>query len=108
MTKNLSLRLIGPTVKYRREQLELSQDELAQRANLVRSYISRIESGERVPSLEVLGRLARAMGVLPVYLFLADEHLSAKSVLDEAVTRSLMRVLECEEDILAIIAANPS
>ena len=45
----------------------ISQQELASRAKLDASYISRIESGGRVPTLEVLETIAKALKT-PVYL----------------------------------------
>lgn len=45
----------------------ISQQELALKAKLDASYVSRIESGDRIPTLEVLGTLAKELKV-PVYL----------------------------------------
>lgn len=41
----------------------MSLRELAARADISRSYLQRIEAGEATPSLEVMLRLARALGV---------------------------------------------
>jgi transcriptional regulator with XRE-family HTH domain len=46
-----------------REDQRISQERLAQLANLDRTYVSGIERGERNPSLENLLRLADALGV---------------------------------------------
>jgi transcriptional regulator with XRE-family HTH domain len=40
----------------------LSQNELARRSGVSRSYISMIENKEKEPSLAVLGRIADALG----------------------------------------------
>ena len=45
----------------RREKLGISQEELAHRAGLHRTYISDIERGARNPSLKTLSRLADAL-----------------------------------------------
>jgi transcriptional regulator with XRE-family HTH domain len=48
--------------KYRRDQ-GLSQEELAHRADLDRTYISSIERRQYAASIDVVDRLARALGV---------------------------------------------
>lgn len=49
------------SVHERREVLGISQEELAHRAGLHRTYISDIERGARNPSLKTLSRLADAL-----------------------------------------------
>lgn len=52
----------GAAVRRQREILRLSQEELAERAELDRTYMSGIERGSRNPSLKVLQRVADALG----------------------------------------------
>jgi transcriptional regulator with XRE-family HTH domain len=60
----LSPRKIGTTVKTLRAQRGLTQVELAKRAKVGQAYIAMLERGARKnPSLPVLKRLARALGV---------------------------------------------
>lgn len=59
----------GAVVKKWREKLRLSQDDLAQRADLHRTYISDIERGARNVSLKNVERLAEAMGISLAMLF---------------------------------------
>lgn len=54
---------IGARVRALREAAGLSQAALAERTNIQRPNVSRIESGKHVPSLETLERIARAFGV---------------------------------------------
>ena len=49
-------------------RLELSQEELAERADFHRTYITGIERGARNITLKALYRLARALGVSPADL----------------------------------------
>ena len=53
----------GPAVRQHRELVRLSQEDLADRAKLDRTYVSGIERGKRNPTLDVLQRLSTALGV---------------------------------------------
>ena len=52
----------GAEVKRRRIQLGFSQEKLAERANLHRTYVSDVEAGKRNPSLASIQRLTLALG----------------------------------------------
>jgi transcriptional regulator with XRE-family HTH domain len=54
---------LGQRVRELRERLRLSQEQLAERADLHWTYVSGIERGKRNPGLNILGRLARALKV---------------------------------------------
>ena len=58
---NTLLEAVCKSVHDRREKLGISQEELASRAGLHRTYISDIERGARNPSLKTLSRLADAL-----------------------------------------------
>jgi transcriptional regulator with XRE-family HTH domain len=51
-----------------RHAKELSQDELAYKAGVSRSYLSQIEKGAFFASLKIVGRLADALDVEPAEL----------------------------------------
>lgn len=51
----------GRIVRARRLAAELSQEELAARAGLHRTFISMIERGTRNPSLDVIRKLAAGL-----------------------------------------------
>jgi transcriptional regulator with XRE-family HTH domain len=59
------VRLLGLNVRDLRRQQRLSQEELAHRADMDRSYISDLERGVRNPSVKALGRIAEALSVAP-------------------------------------------
>ncbi len=59
----------GKAIRQRRRELDLSQEELAEHANLHRTYISSIERGQRNPSLENIENLAKALGISISALF---------------------------------------
>lgn len=60
---NTLLEAVCKSVHERREVLGVSQEELAHRAGLHRTYISDIERGARNPSLKTLSRLADALEI---------------------------------------------
>jgi ribosome-binding protein aMBF1 (putative translation factor) len=54
--------LIGQAVRERRLSLGLSQTEVASRAGMTQSALSRLEAGGTVPTIPVLERIAAALG----------------------------------------------
>jgi len=65
--------LIGDRLRAIREAKKLSQDDIEERSGLKRSYISRVENGHTVPSVETLEKLARALEVPLYQLFYEGE-----------------------------------
>lgn len=61
----------GASVRKWREILKLSQEQLAKRAGLHRTYICDVERGARNISLEKIHRLAKALSI-PLVALLAD------------------------------------
>ena len=59
----------GYAVKIRREELDLTQEDLAHRAGLHRTYLSDIERGTRNLSLINIERLAEALSLQISSLF---------------------------------------
>jgi transcriptional regulator with XRE-family HTH domain len=62
---------IGYRLRSLREERKLSQGDLEKRTGLLRCYISRVENGHTVPSVETLEKMARAMET-PLYQLLYD------------------------------------
>lgn len=59
----------GQAVRKRRMELDLSQEGLAERADLHRTYIADIERGVRNLSLKNIEKLAQALGMSIADLF---------------------------------------
>jgi transcriptional regulator with XRE-family HTH domain len=55
------LRKFGQNVRDKRESLDLSQEGLAEKADLDRTYIGGIERGERNPTIVSAVRIAKAL-----------------------------------------------
>ena len=66
--KAKDLKRFGIAVRAERENAKLSQEELAHRAGLHRTYIGGVERGERNVGLINLIRIARALHVTPSHL----------------------------------------
>ena len=54
---------LGARIRALRRGLKLSQEALADRAGLHWTYLSDLERGQQTPTLDVVNRLARALGV---------------------------------------------
>jgi transcriptional regulator with XRE-family HTH domain len=58
--------VIGKQIRQLRQMRKLSQGDIEETTGMLRCYISRVENGHTVPSLETLERFASALGV-PLY-----------------------------------------
>src|SRR6266849_4808309 len=63
--------LIGDRLRELREAKNLSQGDIEKRSGLKRSYVSRVENGHTIPSLETLEKWAHALEV-PLYQLFYD------------------------------------
>jgi len=63
----------GAVVREERLRAQLSQERLAFRAGIHPTYLSRLERGEKSPTLDVVDSLARALHIKPHVLLAAAE-----------------------------------
>ncbi len=52
---------LGRVARHRRNELDLTQDQVAKRADIAKMHLSKIENGSGNPSLGTLRRLAAAL-----------------------------------------------
>jgi transcriptional regulator with XRE-family HTH domain len=62
--------IIGQAVMKHRKKADLSQEELAEKAEIHPNYVGRIERGECSPTLTILLKIAKALNVRLYKLFL--------------------------------------
>jgi transcriptional regulator with XRE-family HTH domain len=62
---------IGTTIRAHRLQRGLSQGDIEKKTGLLRCYLSRVENGHTVPSLDTLSKIAMALD-LPISQFFDD------------------------------------
>jgi transcriptional regulator with XRE-family HTH domain len=118
--------LIGTRLRQLREQKGLSQGDIEKATGLLRCYISRVENGHTVPSLETLERFAAALDAPLYQLFYAGEeapptpNLGPRKTLEELVGEGgktgkdaqfllklhalLMRIKEADREVLLSLA----
>ena len=67
------LKIFGETVIKKRKTAELSQEDLAEKLGIHRTYMSFIERGLRNPSLMMLFKISRALKIKLPELFEFDK-----------------------------------
>ena len=85
--------IIGARLRSLRENKGFSQGDIEERTGLLRCYISRVENGHTIPSLETLERFAAALEVSLYELFYLGEdepptpNLAPRKNLDELLSQ---------------------
>jgi transcriptional regulator with XRE-family HTH domain len=65
--------IIGERLRALREENKLSQGDIEKKTGLLRCYVSRVENGHTVPSVETLEKFARALEIPMYQLFYEGE-----------------------------------
>ena len=92
--------IIGTRLRKLREDKKLSQGDIEERTGLLRCYISRVENGHTVPSLETLERLASALEIPLYQLFLdGDESPALPNLSKRQTTEELVMDEESEKEM---------
>jgi transcriptional regulator with XRE-family HTH domain len=83
--------VIGERLRAIREQKNYSQGDIEKRTGLLRCYVSRVENGHTVPSLETLKKWSSALDVSLGQLFAGDGK-EPKPVVPPAASSAAIRL----------------
>lgn len=86
--KDLDFERIGKKIRETRRSKELTQEYIANMADVNTSHISNIENNRVKISLSTLVQVCNALGVTVDYI-LADEYIDSTSALDRDILREL-------------------
>lgn len=77
------LKRLGQRIARIRKIKKITQEELAERSNLTMSYISKIETGKKNPTMAVIEKIADGLGMDTCQLFtnLEPELMSSETML---------------------------
>ena len=82
---------IGTTIRTFRLQKGFSQGDIEKKTGLLRCYLSRVENGHTVPSLDTLAKIAEALE-LPIARFFSEESMS-RSIKSQNFSEDELRFL---------------
>ena len=96
-------------IRHRREQLDMSQEELASKIGYKdRTAVSKMENGQRQIKQSMIVKLAAALDTTPSYLMgwdredddamISDRLLTRYRELDDLDQAMVRRLLKCDED----------
>jgi transcriptional regulator with XRE-family HTH domain len=69
---------IGETIRNYRMRKGMSQGDIEKKTGLLRCYLSRVENGHTIPSLDTLSKIASAME-LPLGQFFSEPHTNGRT-----------------------------
>lgn len=87
MEKNIDYSALGKRIKEKRTEHKLTQEQLGEICDLSAAHIGHIERGTRILSVDVLLRIAQALGVSVDYLLF-------DSVDDDNILNSIAPILK--------------
>lgn len=70
---NLDYAEIGKRIAHRRKELKLTQTKVEEQAGLSHKYLSRIEKGASIPSLETLMGICSALSCSPDFVLVGTD-----------------------------------
>ena len=91
-------KLLGKRIKEIRNKRGITQEKLAEMIDIGTPNISYIETGKNAPSIETLGKIAKALKVKPYELYMFEAHKNPKEMKTE-----ILRAIEDNEKLLRIM-----
>ena len=92
---------IGKRIRKRRQELKLTQENLARALGLTPQHISGIEQGKRSPSLASLAKLAEELGVTIDFLVTGKEGVIIDTI--PAIKADKKLTLETKKSLVTLI-----
>lgn len=93
----IDFKLLGKRISQRRHELGVKQNELAEKAEITNNYLSNIETGRSIPSLEIFSRLCVELNTTPDSFLLG-------TVKTDDVTQSIIDNLKlCDNDSIDLV-----
>lgn len=83
---------IGDNIKFLRERQNWFQRELAEKLNISRSTLAKYETGERVPDLHTLIKMADIFDI-------SLDHLAGRPYQMESMLREVRKLYQSEEEV---------
>ena len=109
MTYNIDYKAIGRRLRAARREKDLTQEKLAELADISESFLGHIERGGKVLSVETLAKLANALGLSVEYI-IAGEHSYQPSTLPEDIHHALNQMNSSQRRVflsmMTVLAAN--
>ena len=94
---NIDFELLGKRISQRRHELGLKQCTLAEKSGISNNYLSNIENGRSIPSLETFFDICIALSITPDYLLLG-------TMRTDDISQSIINNLRlCDEYSLTLI-----
>ena len=91
-------KILGKGIRFYRQQRQLSQSALAEKANISITFLSNIERGIKYPTSDTLSAIANSLETEVYELFRHDNSPAEKRVLFERfkidITKNLLETLE--------------
>ena len=104
-------RLIGANIRKYRIQRDVSQEHLALESGIHPAYISKLERGEKCPTIDTLYRLAKALR-MPVYKLIdidgdidniSDTAYKIQKSLSDLSTEQQNRIADLIDEIVSLV-----
>lgn len=93
----IDFKLLGKRISQRRHELGIKQNELAEKAEIANNYLSNIETGRSIPSLETFSRLCIVLNATPDSFLLG-------TVKTDDVTQSIIDNLKlCDNNSIDLV-----
>ena len=93
----IDFKLLGKRISQRRRELGIKQNELAEKAEIANNYLSNIETGRSIPSLETFSRLCIGLNATPDSFLLG-------TVKTDDVTQSIIDNLKlCDNNSIDLV-----